>query len=472
MSVRIPLAKPEITDADRDAVMEVLRTPYLSTGPKVAEFERAVCQYTGAKHAVAVNSGTSALQVAIRALGIEAGSEVVLPSFTFSAVLNVILLEGLRPKFVDIDPRTYNCSAEAMLAAVSHETRLIIAVHTFGFPVDVAAILDGLSGRPGKQKIHVIEDACEALGTVVHGQKAGTRANAGLFAFYPNKQITTGEGGILVTSNEALARKAAQLRDQGRDPALVWNSHAEIGFSYRISDINCALGISQLARIEDVIARRQELAETYDGELASIPDILRPPLISDAGRISWFVFPIQLAPDFTSAGRDRICEKMLQKGIATGRYFAPLHKQPVLASFRNETECWGRTPKASTTKDTKLHEGTEGQEPRSIPGDRVSTSLRTTYAPQQRKNVKPGAPAAQRRNINSPARQCRESAGNTDRVRFSGRHSWREAEHLPNTELVADRVIQLPFFNELTKKEIAEICGALKDAIQETRRNT
>jgi perosamine synthetase len=398
MNVRIPLAKPEITDADREAVMEVLRTPYLSTGPKVREFEHAICDYTGANHAVAVNSGTSALQLAIRALGIEPGSEVVLPSLTFSAVLNVILLEGLRPKFVDIDARTYNCSVEALLAAVSDETRLIIAVHTFGFPVDVAAILNGLSGLSGKQKIHVIEDACEALGADVHGRKAGTLADAGLFAFYPNKQITTGEGGMLVTGDEAIARRAAQLRNQGRDPALGWNSHAEIGFSYRISDINCALGVSQLARIEDVIARRQKVAETYDRELASIPEILRPPLASNAGRISWFVYPVQLAAQFNSTDRDRICEAMLRKGIATGRYFAPLHHQPVRQKF----------PKTFTTEATEVHGGSATEE-----------------------NLA-----------------------------------------LPKTELVAKRVIQLPFFNELTKSEIQEVCAALKGAIQDERRNT
>jgi perosamine synthetase len=395
MTVRIPLAKPEVTDADCDAVMEVLRTPYLSTGPKVEEFERAICNYTGANHAVAVNSGTSALQIAIRALGIQRGSEVVLPLFTFSAVLNVILLEGLRPKFVDIDPSTYNCTAGAMLRAVTDETTLIIVVHTFGFPVDVPAILDGISLR--KQKIRVIEDACEALGAEVHGCKAGAIADAGLFAFYPNKQITTGEGGMLVTS-ENIARKAAQLRNQGRDPSLGWNSHAEIGFSYRISDINCALGISQLARIEHVIERRQQLAEAYDRELANIPEIVRPPLTSAAGRISWFVYPVQLAAEFTAVDRDRICEAMLREGIATGRYFAPLHRQPAWQKFR----------KAFTTEDTELHRG----------------------------------------------------------------NATEEKLALPQTELVAETVIQLPFFNELTKSEIQEVCAALREAIQDVRRNT
>ena len=383
MTFRIPLAKPEITDPDCDAVMRVLRTPHLSTGPAVPEFERAICNYTGAAHAVAVNSGTSALQLAVRALGIEAGAEVVLPSFTFSAVLNVILLEGLRPRFVDIDPRTYNCTPEAMLAAVTPETRLIIAVHTFGFPLDLEAILANLVGRGGRSRIYIVEDACEALGAEIHGMKAGTLADAGLFAFYPNKQITTGEGGMLVSSNENTASRAAQLRNQGRDPSLGWNSHAEIGFSYRISDINCALGISQLARIEAVIAKRQELAEAYDRELVSLPQILRPRLRSDVGRISWFVYPVQLAAEFTATDRDRICESMGRNGIATGRYFAPLHRQPAL-----------------------------------------------------RKLAALGS-----------------SAGG----------------FLPNTEFVADRVIQLPFFNELSQREIHEVGTALRDAIHSLR---
>ena len=402
MTIRIPLAKPEITDADRESVMDVLRTPYLSTGPKVEEFERAMCDYTGSEHAVAVNSGTSGLQIAIRALGIESGAEVILPSFTFSAVLNVILLEGLRPKFVDIDPRTRNCTAAAMLAAISPETRLILAVHTFGVPVDVGTIVEAVRARSGGSPVHVIEDACEALGADVHGRKAGTLADAGLFAFYPNKQITSGEGGMLVTSDENIARKAARLRNQGRDPALGWNSHAEIGFSYRISDINCALGISQLARIETVITRRQQLAEMYDRELARIQGVVRPSLACDVGRISWFVYPVQLAQEFTAGDRDRICEAMLGNGIATGRYFAPLHRQPVL-----------RKSKALTTEDTELHRG-----------------------------------------------KYTEENGNDNEA------------SLTNTEIVADRVIALPFFNELTHAEIQEVSGALAESIHEARRKT
>ena len=357
MSLRIPLARPEITDADREAVMDVLRTPYLSMGPKVPEFEQAICDYTGSKYAVAVNSGTSALHIAVRALGLEPGAEVILPSFTFSALLNVILQEGLQPRFVDIDPETYNPTPELIAAAITSATRLILAVHTFGFPVDTEAIREIVNGRDGsragrpRHTIHLIEDACEALGAEVHGRKAGMFGEAGLFAFYPNKQITTGEGGVLITSDEELASHARQLRNQGRDHALDCHQHAEIGFSYRLSDINCALGISQLSRIEKIIERRQKLAETYHRALARMGEIIRPPLTSGVGRISWFVYPVRLAADFDAKDRDRICEAMQRKGIGTGRYFAPLHQQPVVQAHpaKNAKE-WGTQPKISKTQ--------------------------------------------------------------------------------------------------------------------------
>lgn len=349
MKIRIPLARPEITDADRDAVQEVLRTSQLSMGPKLLEFEQAVCAYTGSKYAVAVNSGTSALQLAIRALGIERGGEVILPSFTFSALLNVILQEGLQPRFADIDPQTFNTTPDLVAAAITPNTRLILAVHTFGIPVEVKGVGEiaktSTQARRAHHIIHVIEDACEALGAEVGNRKAGTFGETGLFAFYPNKQITTGEGGMLVTSKKAIAAMAARLRNQGRNPALGFNQHAEIGFSYRLSDINCALGLSQLARIEAIVARRQYLAATYDHALAHISGIIRPALASPVGRISWFVYPIRLAPKLASKHRDQVCAAMLKRGIATGRYFPPLHRQPVLRTNANRRD---RLPNTET----------------------------------------------------------------------------------------------------------------------------
>jgi perosamine synthetase len=417
MTLRIPLAKPEITDADREAVMEVLRTPQLSMGPKVGEFEQAICDYTGSKYAVAVNSGTSALRIAVRALGLEPGDEVVLPSFTFSALLNVILQEGLQPIFVDIDPATYNTTPELVAAAITERTRLILAVHTFGFSVDVEGMRTLFGGsrtghsstslRAGpRHTIHLIEDACEALGGEVRGCKAGSLGDAGLFAFYPNKQITTGEGGVLVTSDERLAVHARRLRNQGRDPDLDWHQHAEIGFSYRLSDINCGLGISQLARIEKIVERRQKLAEIYDRELAGVADIIRPSLTSAVGRISWFVYPVRLGAEFSGKDRDWICESLARKGIASGRYFAPLHRQPVLAA--RPFDKLGASPFAKNAKGWGTHIET-------LPD---------------------------------------------------------LASNLPQTESVADRLIALPFFNELTEAEIQEVCGALAESIRELRRKT
>lgn len=384
MTIRIPLARPEVTEADREAVMQVLRTPHLSMGPKLKEFEQAICDYTGSKYAVAVNSGTSALHLAVRALNIERDAEVILPSFGFAALLNVVLQEGLRPRFVDLDPNTFNVTPEIVAAAISPRTRLILAVHTFGIPVDVHSIrnMAARATRAGRSRhtIHVIEDACEALGAELHGRKAGTIAEAGLFAFYPNKQITTGEGGLLVTSNKRIAAAAERLRNQGRDSARKKNQQVEAGFSYRLSDINCALGISQLARIESIVARRQKLAEAYDRALVPIKEIVRPPLSNPLGRISWFVYTVRLRPEFTAKHRDEVCATMFKKGIGAGKYFAPLHRQPVLR--------------------------------------------------------------------NNASRRYR----------------------LPNTEAVADRVIALPFFNELTDHEIQYVAGALEESVRELRR--
>jgi len=386
MKMRIPLAKPEITDADREAVLDVLRTPYLSSGPKVQEFEQAIRHYAGSEHAVALNSGTSALQIAVRSFGLELGAEVILPSFAFSALLNVVLQEGLQPKFVDIDSESYNTTPELIAAAITEDTQLVIAVHTFGIPADVPGIISAISslsraGRPG-HTIRVIEDACEGLGTEVEGGKAGILGDAGLFAFYANKRIATGEGGVLVTSDERLARQARILRNQGRDPTLSWEDHAEIGFSYRLSDMNCALGISQLKRLEYVTEKRQHLAESYDRRLTGIGDLARPPRSNVIGRISWFLYPVRLSDRFTRADRDWICDSLASEGIATGRYFAPLHRQPVL-----------RNCGVTTTE-------------------------------------------------------------------------------LPNTESVADRVIALPFFNELTEAEVEQVCSELEDSIHKWLRKT
>jgi len=324
----IPLAKPEIIDADRDAVLAVLRTSALSMGPKLMEFERAMAAYLGGVSAVVVNSGTSALHLALKVLNVPRGSQVVLPSFTFSAVLNVLLQEQLSPVFAEIDASTFNLSAETVEAQISERTRAIIAVHTFGRPTAA----DDLRELAKSRGIVLIEDACEALGAEIRGRKAATLGDAGVLAFYPNKLITAGEGGMLLTPDPKLADRARRLRNQGRDPSLDWFQHAEPGYSYRLSEMNCALGLQQLQRIEENIARRQRLAASYDRELVRVAGVVRPQLGFEHGRVSWFCYVV-LLPEWTNAaGRDWICKRLLQRGIQTGRYFAPLHRQPVLGS--------------------------------------------------------------------------------------------------------------------------------------------
>jgi len=276
--------------------------------------------------AVVVNSGTSALHLAVKCLNLPRGAEVVIPSFSFSAVLNVLLQEGLQPAFADIDAATLNLTAATVEAALGERAGAILAVHTFGRP----APLGELRTISRKRGIPLLEDACEALGAEVEGAKVGSLGDAGVLAFYPNKQVTTGEGGMLVTSDHELAEHARRLRNQGRDASLDWFQHVELGYSYRLSEINCALGLSQLGRIEQIVRRRQELAAMYDTKLAGINGVVRPPLTVEGGRISWFCYVVQLPEWVDAAGRDLISKEMLRAGIQTGRYFPPLHRQPVM----------------------------------------------------------------------------------------------------------------------------------------------
>jgi perosamine synthetase len=332
MRVHIPLAQPEITDADREAVLAVLRTSTLSTGPQVDKFEQALRTYLGADYAVAVNSGTSALHLAIETLRLPRGSEIILPSFAFAAPLNVLLQCGLRPVFVDVEADTLNTTPEKIEAAITPRTSAVMAIHTFGRPLNMPSIVKLAERR----NLRVIEDTCEALGTEIYGQKAGTFGDVSVVAFYPNKQITTGEGGVLLTSSREIADHARCLRNQGRDPQLDWLQQIEVGYSYRLSDINCALGLSQLQKIENCIQRRAELVGIYEDKLKVVPEVQRPQLNSSYGRISWFCYVIQLREKFGQQRRDRLCEALIKRGIGCGRYFAPLHRQPIIARENSE----------------------------------------------------------------------------------------------------------------------------------------
>lgn len=325
----IPLSAPDIEQAEIDAIVEVLRSRRLSGGAKLQEFEEAMADYTGTAHAVAVSSGTAALHLAIRALKIREGDEVILPSFTFIAAANVLRYERITPVFVDIDPRSLNLDASRIEEAVTPRTRAILAVHTFGVPAAMAELLE-IARRRG---LLVIEDACEALGAEWGGQKVGTLGDAGVFGFYPNKQITTAEGGMLVTPNGEIAERARMLRNQGRSPAADSYEYVEVGYNYRLSELHCALGVEQLKRVDTILWGREAIATAYQQRLIRLtsgefPKLELPILELSGGRISWFAFVVRLAEGCTAEKRDNVVRELAQRGIEAGRYFAPIHLQP------------------------------------------------------------------------------------------------------------------------------------------------
>jgi len=323
---RIPLSRPDITDLEREAVLSVLRTDNLSLGPRLGEFETAMANYVGSRHAVAVNSGTSALHLAMLACGIGPGDEVITTPFSFIASANCALFVGARPVFVDIDETTLNITANSIKSAVTKRAKAILPVHIFGRPCDMPAI----QKLAQKYNLDVIEDSCEALGARIQGKHAGTWGRCGTFAFYPNKQITTGEGGILVTDDEKAAELARSLRNQGRSTMSRWLQHERLGYNYRLSDIACALGIAQLSRIEEILRRRNWVAERYLEHLSGIPEVIPPAPARQDHEISWFVFVIRLSAKHADQ-RDDVMRSLNEQGIASGAYFSPLHLQPVYA---------------------------------------------------------------------------------------------------------------------------------------------
>jgi perosamine synthetase len=273
---------------------------------------------------VGVSSGTAGLHLCVRACGIGNGHEVITSPFSFVASANAILYEGARPVFVDVDPVGLNLSPGGIEAALTPRTRAILAVHVFGRPAPMEEILS-IARRHG---LAVIEDACEALGAEVGSRAAGTLGDCGVFAFYPNKQITTGEGGMIVTDDARLARLCRSLRNQGRDED--GGEHARLGYNYRLTELASSLGSAQLRRLDEVLARREAIARGYDRLLAACPGLVLPELSFAAGRTSWFAYVVRLAPRFAREDREWVLASMRERGIECQRYFAPLHLQPHL----------------------------------------------------------------------------------------------------------------------------------------------
>jgi perosamine synthetase len=324
--MRIPLSRPDITEREIEAVVDVLRTPNLSMGPMVGQFETAMATYAGRRRGVAVNSGTSGLFLSLLALGIGEGDEVVTTPFTFIASATTIMMTGARPVFVDIDPATLNIAPERIEAAITKRTKAILPVEAFGNPAGFDAICQVARSRG----LAVVEDSCEALGSFLHEKKAGTFGDASVFAFYPNKQITTGEGGMILTDDDRLADLCVSLRNQGRAAGGGWLAHERLGYNFRLSDINCALGIAQLSRIDEIKARRRQVAGWYQEMLAG-EERLTLPQETPGCEISWFVYVVRLAEQYGIEQRDRILQELARQGIQVNNYFPPVHLQPFIA---------------------------------------------------------------------------------------------------------------------------------------------
>jgi perosamine synthetase len=319
----IPLARPNITEREIEAVVAVLRTPNLSLGPKVREFEEAFARQCGTRYAVACSSGTCALHLALLAMGVGPGDEVITSPFSFVASANCILMVGATPVFADIDPHTWNIDSDRVETAVTQRTRAIIPVDVFGTFPD----MDRIGELASKHGLRILEDSCEALGARYKGTPAGGLGDAGVFGFYPNKQITTGEGGMVVTDDEEIARLCQSLRNQGRDVMSGWLAHQRMGYNYRLSDLNCALGLAQLARLEEIMSARARVERLYRQRLEGDHRYVLQRVTPDI-EPSWFVFVIRLSDESPPQRRDALIEGLRERRIGCSNYFAPIHLQP------------------------------------------------------------------------------------------------------------------------------------------------
>jgi perosamine synthetase len=311
----IPLAQPVLGEREEQLMLEVLRSGRLSLGPRLQEFERAFARRVGAPFASAVSSGTTALHLALRAVGVGDGDEVITSPFSFVASANVAVYERARPVFADIDPVTLNLDPEAAAAAVTERTRALLPVHVFGYPADIPAF-----ERLG---VPIVEDACEALGAVHgNGTPVGGNGHPAAFGFYANKQLTTGEGGMLTTADPEIKERVDSERNQGRAPDMDWLDHDRLGFNYRLSDIACALGLAQLERLEGLLAGRSRVAALYRDALAGVEGLDLPCPDAGGNRRGWFVFVVQLP---RGVDRDETVRALGRRGIPSKPYFPAVH---------------------------------------------------------------------------------------------------------------------------------------------------
>ncbi len=329
---------------DIQSVIHVLEGPNLSMGPQIVAFEKYFCDYTGAKHAIGVNSGTAGLHLCVRAAGIQAGDLVLTTPFSFISSTNVILFENAIPVFVDADPRTGNIDLNQLTEATrdllaggqkakkwlprigpsSHgPLKAILPVDVFGQPPD----MDGINQLAKELGLAVIEDSCEALGSEYKGRKAGRLGDYGVYAFYPNKQITTGEGGVIVTDDDKADAFMRALRNQGRAPGDTWLQHTYLGYNYRLDEMSAALGVTQMQRIQELLTKRDQVAQWYSQSLAGIPGVEQYQIEPSTTRMSWFVYVVKFAPGIDRAA---VAHALEARGIPVRPYFVPIHLQPFM----------------------------------------------------------------------------------------------------------------------------------------------
>ncbi len=324
--MKVNLGAPDITDKEINLVKEVLESGILSIGPKIEEFENKFTKYFNVKHAIGVNSGTSALHLLIRSLDIKDGDEVITTPFSFVASTNCILFERAKPVFVDIDEETLNIDINKIEEKITDRTKVILPVDVFGHPNNMTEIMK----LAKKYNLKVIEDSCEAIGSEYKGIKSGTLADAGVFAFYPNKQITTGEGGMIITNNDNIAELCRSMRSQGRATTGLWLYHERLGYNYRMSEINAAVGIIQMERLKEIIAKRDKIAQIYNEKLKDIKGVILPYVDSKVTNMSWFVYVIRLEDNID---RNKIIDYLTESGIACKPYFTPIHLQPYMRNM-------------------------------------------------------------------------------------------------------------------------------------------
>jgi dTDP-4-amino-4,6-dideoxygalactose transaminase len=341
------MSSPDLTSAEIAAVVQVLQTRFLSIGPQIAAFEQAVAAYVGVRHAVGVSSGTTGLHLCVIVAGVNEGDLVITTPFSFIASANCILYERAIPVFVDVDPLTGNIDpalvAEAVAALTNDQRpatndrwlppairnpqsairnlKAILPVHAFGQPAD----MDPITEVARQHNLTIIEDACEAIGAEYKGRRAGMLGDVAVFAFYPNKQMSTGEGGMIVTESEEWTNIFRSLRNQGRDVFDAWLNHTRLGYNYRLDEMSAALGLVQMQRIEELLAKRARVARWYNERLADVEWIERPYIAPTTTRMSWFVYVVRIKPP---ADRDEVMRRLAKAGIPSRPYFTPIHLQP------------------------------------------------------------------------------------------------------------------------------------------------